>query len=399
MSKHEARAILAVLLLLLLSVAGSHARSEDVVLVDGALIEGGLGVSVRSWTLKKEGAEDVKVSEIAAPLRLRKPLGARGDLSLEIPGVWASIEGEGSSEYRGPADAKLSASYRPSGRGTRIGLFLEIPTGQSKTHPAERAVAGAAADRLLGLPIKRFGEGFDAGASLVQGFSPARRVSVSAGAGYLLKGEYAFLGAGDAEEKYAPGDEIFLTAGAGGEWGGAVVLLAAADFRYRMFAVDKRNGEDFYEEGDEASLLLDGSVRIGPGRRIDVRAFLVFKGEGSEGGAFGEGSIDSLSVERYLQRSLTGDYREFSASYTHRIAAGVDLSADVRAGDFGEYAFAEGAHLLGSGRVYELGAGVGADLSSHYRLLVHAARLLGEAEEGAIDLTGFDLAASVQWVY
>jgi hypothetical protein len=392
----------AALLLLFASAEAALARSGEVRLVDEPFIEGDLGVSIRKWTLKKEGWPDAEIFEIAAPARFRKPLGARGDVVLEIPGVWASIEEEKKSEYRGPADARLSASFRPGGAGTRVGVLLGIPIGASKLNEGERAVAEAAADRLLGLPIKRFGEGVDVGASLVHGFAIARSWAVSAGGGYLRKGEYAFLGSGGSEDDYKPGDEIFFAAGIEREWGGAVLIRSAADVRFRMFGTDERNGEDFYEEGDEADLLLDGMLQLAPGRRIDVRGFFVFKGEGSERGAFGTGSIDSLSIERYLRRGMTGDYREISAAYTHRVAGRIDLSAAARAGDFGEYALANGssgAALLGSGRVYELGGGAEADLTSRIHLLVHAARLFGEAEGGAVDLTGLDFGAAIRWNY
>ncbi|MBM3321068.1 MAG: hypothetical protein FJY73_10370 [Candidatus Eisenbacteria bacterium] len=392
----------AALLLLLAFAEPALARSDEVRLVDKLFLEGELGVSVRTWTLRKDGSPDAKVFEIAAPARFRKPVGAHGDLVLELPGVWASIEEEEKSEYRGPADARLSASFRPGGAGTRVGIFVGIPIGASKVGEEERAVAEAVADRMLGLPIKRFGEGLDVGASLVHGFALPRSLALSAGGGYLRKGEYAFLGSGGAEDEYEPGDEIFLTAGIEGEWDGAMLFRAAADFRFRMFGTDKRSGEDFYEEGDEADLLLDGMLALAPGRRIDVRGFLVFKGEGSERGAFGTGSIDSLSIERYLRRGMTGDYREFTAAYTHRVAGWIDLSAAARAADFGEYAVANsssGAALLGSGRVFEIGGGAETDLTARLRLLLRAARLFGEAEGGAVDLTGLDLGAAIRWNY
>jgi hypothetical protein len=389
------------ILLLSLPLFVSPARSEEVRLVDEPFLDASLESSYRNWTLKKEGSEKVEVSELAVPFFIRKTLGDRADVSLLIPSISARVLGAEESSCRGPADAMLAASYIIRGR-TRLGIRLGVPTGRSDPDADERAIASVAANRILRFPVRRFGEGLDAGASVVHGIALTRSVFLSAGGGLLRKGEYTYVRSGGTEGKYDPGDEAFLSCGAAGEWGRSLRFAVAADVRYRFFAVDRRDGEDFYEEGDEADLFVDAGVRFASGSRAGLRLFLAFKGDGSEEGAFGLGDIDSLATTRYLLRDLTGDYREISLSYEHPIFRRIDLTARALAGDFGDYPVPEGAgdgHLVGSARVYEVGGGLRLRVTPRLRLHVDAARLMGDAEEGAIDLSGFDLSTALHWTH
>jgi hypothetical protein len=175
------------------------------------------------------------------------------------------------------------------------------------------------------------------------------------------------------------------------------------DARYRAFGMDRRGGRDYFEEGDEVDLLLEAAALFASGRRLDFRAFLAFKGEGSERGAFASGSLDSLSLERYLLRGMNGNDQELSAAYTHRLAARLEVVVRGLVGNFGEYPVpgdaASGERLLGSGRVYEAGGGFRIDLVPGVRVHLDGALLSGEAEGGAVDLSGTDLAAAVRWSF
>jgi hypothetical protein len=396
-------AVRAALLLLGLSpsVASAAAEPEEVRLFERPLLDAELGSSYRKWTVKKAGVEEAEVSEFAAPLRVRVPIGERADLSLSFSGVSARLLADGGSHYRGPADATLSASYLARGR-TRLAVQVGFPTGEPDPDASERAIATIAANRILGFPVRRFGEGLDAGASLVQGYAPTRSLVLSAGAGFLRKGEYTYTASGGTERKYNPGDETFFAAGMEWEWGRTTGVSLGADLRYRLFSADRRDGEDYYEEGDEVDLLVDAALLFAPGRRAGLELFFAFKGDGSEEGAFALGSLDSLTVERYLLRDLTGDYREVSAFYEHRVHPRVDLLARAQAGEYGGYSLPagiDGAALLGGARVYELGGGLGIAVTPSVRLRIDAARLAGDAEDGAIELAGYDLGAAVHWSY
>lgn len=402
MSAGRAEARSLVMLLLAAFAFVPAARSEEIRLVEGPVFEADLGASYRNWTLKKEGSEDVEVSEAVLPISARMRLGRRAEVSVFFPGVSARLLGEDGSHYRGPADATISGSYVIGGR-TRVGLLLGVPTGRSDPEPDERTIAAVAASRILRFPVRRFGEGFDVGGNLVHGFPLAGSFALSAGGGFLRKGEYTYAGSG-GETEYDPGDEAFLSCGAEGEWGRGTRVSLAADLRYRLFGVDRRGGEDYYEEGDEVDLFIDAAARFRWGGRAAIGVFFAFKGEGSEEGAFGIGEIDSLTVPRYLFRDLTGDCREVSASYEHPVHRRVGLAARVLAADFGEYsvpegAETEGARLLGSARVYEAGGGLRVELAPGIRLFVDAARLAGDAEDGAIELSGYELTTALHWTY
>ncbi len=400
------RSVIAPLLFALLAAAAGPipAAGKEIRLTGEPFLSGDLGFRFRSWKIEKEGTPPVDVSEMTVPMNFRKPIGAAADLSLSFSAYSAVLEGEEKSTAGGVGDAFLSATYRFDEGRLLAGLVFSMPTGKSEMDGDEENVAGVVANRILGFPLKRFGEGFDVGARIVRGFSPSRGVALSAGAGYLLKGEYPFRKNGSSSVDYRPGDEIFAAVGA--EWEGrrdGAVLRFAGDLRYRMFGKDRRNGEDFYEEGDQIDILLDGSVRFSGGGKLEARSFLVFKGNGSEEGVFGEASLDSLVLERFLLRSMTGDYREFALGYTHPVSSRADLAGRAALLDFGDYSFssdaAGGERLLGAARIWEIGGGVGFRFSPRLDLRMYVAWLTGDAEEGAVDLSGFDLLTAFRWIY
>jgi hypothetical protein len=100
---------------------------------------------------------------------------------------------------------------------------------------------------------------------------------------------------------------------------------------------------------------------------------------------------------------MNGSDQELSASYTHRLTAWLEAVVRGLVGNFGEYPVpgdaASGERLLGSGRVYEAGGGFRIDALPGVRVHLDATGLAGEAEGGAVDLSGADLAAAVRWSF
>ncbi|MFH1279569.1 MAG: hypothetical protein ABIK65_14465 [Candidatus Eisenbacteria bacterium] len=367
-------------------------------------VQGRLDVRYRAWTVEKKDGPDAKVSEVAFPLFMKKSLGASADLSILLPAFSASYDGDERSDLSGLADAVLTGEYRFDGGRYRAALTLGLPTGAVPFGPDEETIAGAATNRVLGFPVKRFGEGFDAGISLTRGFSPVRGLAASAGIGYVRKGEYDFAEDEGPATAYKPGNELLASAGAESEWDlGFAGVLASVDVRYRSFSKDERGGEAFYEEGDQIETLLGAGLLLPSGGRVDLQGFLVFKGDGSEQGAFGAGSIDSLSLERYLLRGMTGGYTRVSLDYAHPSSERIGLIAGAALHRFGEYPAPAGApvdeRLLGSATVWEVGGGARVVLSRHHDLSLRAAWLTGDAEEGDVDLAGFDVRTALRWTY
>ncbi len=377
--------------------------AEDVVLEEPPRATARLDVLARGWTLKKGGSSDVKVSEVATPLRARARVARGTEVFLCLPAAIASYKGDGESDFSGLVDWTLGASLRLDEGRIRLGASVGIPTGKAPLDSDERTVADVAANRILGFPVKRLGEGLDLGVNAARVFLPTRKIAFSVGAGYLLKGEYDFLQTGEEDVRFKPGDEVFAGAGAEGETSvGEAVLTLRADGRYRLFSKDERNGEAFFEEGDQVEIIGSAGLLFPSARRVDVRLFVVFKGEGSEAGEFGEASLDSLSLERYLLQSLTGDYQEAVVWYTHPVADNFGLLATGSVANYSEYpatAGATGNRLLGSARIWEFGGGGFLRVSSHYELLLRGAYLSGNAEDGAVDLSGYDFSAGLQWTY
>ena len=69
---------------------------------------------------------------------------------------------------------------------------------------------------------------------------------------------------------------------------------------------------------------------------------------------------------------------------------------------YGDYSFsgdAAGERLIGAARIWEIGGGAGFRFSPLLDLRMQASWLTGDAEEGAVDLSGFDLLTAFRWTY
>lgn len=362
-----------------------------------------LSFLTRSWTIQKEGSPDLTVNQIALPLFACKPVTRDLDFSFLLTGVSLSSDGEGKSDYSGLTDTRFGATYRFRDGRYFLSAALNLPTGKAPLDGEEENLSIFVADRILGFPVKRLGEGFDVSLAGGHALLFPNGTVVSAGAGYLLKGEYEYYSPNEEEQMYRPGDEVFLSAGVERALHvDSIVIDLRGDIRYRMFGADRRNGKDFYEEGDQVEFLAEAAFLFKKERRADLQVFAVFKGDGSEGGVFGAGDIDSLSLERYLLRSLDGDCLEVRAGYTHRLGDRVDLLAHGVFSSYGEYGQTapEGEeYLLGSGHAMAAGAGFRYLFSENNTFLLRASGLTGKAEDGAVTMSGVDVTVILDWVF
>ncbi len=357
----------------------------------------------RSLTLKKDGSPDLDITEVSAPLLVTKPLGDAAEISLLIGASRSNAEGAESSDFNGFHDMELTASRRFDQGRYWLGGGVSMPTGNAEIERDQEVVAGIVANRILGLRVKRFGEGLDLFLAGARAFGGSGGPTASIGAGYLYKGEYSFQEIDGEKIDIKPGDEIFVSAGLeiDTDWAGSRMSWRG-DCRYRAFATDQRNDEDVYEEGGQLEFILGSGVELGSVRRLDAQVFIVIKGDGSEVGGVGEGDIEAITTEEYLLQSLPGGLTQFQIEYRQKMGGRVDLLAHTVYSSFGEYSFpAEKPDdaLLGSANLLDLGGGVQFSPAGGIELGVGASFLTGSAEDGAVDLTGFDLLTTLQWTY
>ncbi len=393
---------------LFLIAASLQAAAEDITFEPVPRLIGHFSLSSRSITLSKDGSPDLSVSEIVSPLTLRRPLGRDGEVSIYLSGVAAISEGDQlESKKSGINDVELSASRMFDSGRYWLGGGLNLPLGEALVESDQVIVSSAVANRILGFRLKRFGEGLDAFVSGARAVGLSRNVVASLGAGYQYKGKYDYRKGeeGEEEEKVSikPGDEVFLSAGIEGEIPRkSSTLLWKSDVRYRLFMKDERNGEAIYEEGDQVELLLSAGLRFENKRWVTAQAFAVVKGDGSEVDGVGEGSIESMTLEEYLQQGLPGGVQQATLLYGQQVSDRVDATCSVSYSHFNEYSFPgdePDEKLLGSANIMDAGAGVVYFLSEKRPLSVRGAFLTGSAEDGAVDMSGFDLVVTFQWTY
>lgn len=391
---------------MLLAAGAAPAAADEVTLEPVPQLMGHFSFSSRSITLKKDGSPDLSVSEIVSPLLLRRPIGRDAEVSLYLSAVAANSDGEKEdSDKSGFNDIEFSGSRSFDAGRYWLGGGIQLPTGSAAVERDQVIVSGVVANRILGMRLKRFGEGLDLFASGVRAFALTRSLVASVGAGYQYKGEYDYReGANDDETvTIKPGDEFYLSAGVDGSADGrSRAFRWKGDVRYRMFMKDERNGEEIYEEGDQVELIASAGFDFGEDRRVDARFFAVVKGDGSEVEGVAEGNIDEISLEEYLQQSLPGGMQQVSVRYGQRVGERFDATGHAVFSNFSEYSFPgeePAVRLLGSANMLELGAGLVYYIAEKAPVTMRGSFLTGSAEEGAVDMSGFDLVVSFQWIY
>ena len=403
------KARLLILVLVIVLLAGSvpsQLAAEDVTFESVPMLIGHFSLSSRSITLSKDGSPDLSVSEIVSPLMVRHPLGRDAEVSLYLSSVSANSDGDlDDSNKGGFNDVEISASRKFDSGRYWLGGGINLPTGQAVVDLDQVVVSSAVANRILGFRLKRFGEGLDLFVSGARAVGLTRNIIASAGAGYQYKGEYDYQKGDEEDETVSikPGDEIFFSAGIEGEIPGRSHTVSwKGDMRYRLFTKDERNGESVYEEGDQLEFLASAGLRFDDERWVSAQLFTVIKGDGSEVEGVGEGSIETMTLEEYLQQGLPGGMQQASVRYGQRISDHADAIGHAAYSHFNEYSFPgeePEEKLLGSANIFDVGGGIVYFLSEKSPLSVRGSFLTGSAEDGAVDMSGFDLVVTFQWIY
>ncbi len=380
--------------------------AAEVVLEPPPGVIGRTSFSTRSITLSKAGSADLKVSEFVSPLFVRKPIGRDGEVSIYLSGGSATSNGDlTDSDLSGFTDVELSGSKRFDSGRYWIGGGVTLPTGKALIEANQVVVTGVVANRILGLRLKRFGEGPGLFASGARAFTVTRSITASLGAGFQYKGEYDYLKGeeGDETVRIKPGNEAFFAAGVSGALGaGSARFEWKGDLRYRLFSKDERNGEVIYEEGDQVEFLASAGLRIAERQRLDGQLFFVVKGKGTDVEGVGEGDIETMTLEEYLQQGLPGGMQQAMVRYGRELSDRFDIRLFTSYSHFSEFAFPgeePAQRLLGSANLLDLGAGVIYYIADKTTVTLDGAYLTGNAEEGAVDMSGFDAAVTLQWIY
>lgn len=233
--------ILLSILMILLFVGSSYAQSE----IQRKLFSPTFLsiVEYRSWEKDTDGAKQT-VSQISSPTAIKLPLSS--NIALDVAGSFI-MSSVGDSNLTGLTDARARAVAMLFGDTVMLSAGVNVPNGKSDLDIEQTGVAAILSGKALGFKYNKLGEGLDinVGGGLAHAFGA---VAFGAGAGYIIKGEYAF--AEDKDVKYKPGDQLNIT---GGFDLSLSSLLLRTDVTYATYKTDKSDGTEVFKEGTRLS--------------------------------------------------------------------------------------------------------------------------------------------------
>lgn len=365
------------------------------------------GASFRHWTVKDSTGTEAKISQLHVPFSATVPVGPRFDIVAY--GAFASTKldlGEaGAGTLKGVTDFRLKGFWRPTNRFF-LGAGVNLPVGKhllkqgpvearpggltpkhnGVDHPVlhEVEVAQVMWSPIFGFRAKRMGEGLDVELSAGAALPLSPTATLGFGAGYILKGEYDFIETEDATRRFKPGAEG--SASIGLDLRPNEATLIRLDVAGRMFTKDKQSDREVFQASSQ--LELDGLVaHAGGGWSWQLHARDVAKGDDKfieENGDNGVLETPHTAVSSFwASGELFRDLKET-----------LSIGASVEFGSFGksDLTISDG-HTLSYGPAVRFGrrGGSGATL--------RVAGLTGSAENGDIDLSGFDVSGVVSLAF
>lgn len=365
------------------------------------------GASFRQWTVTDSASNEAKISQLYVPFSATIPVGATFDIVAY--GAYASTKldlGEaGAGTLKGITDFRLKGFWRPTNRFF-LGAGVNLPIGKhllkqgpvegrprglspkhdGVEHPVlhEVEVAQSMWSPIFGFRAKRMGEGLDIDLSAGAAFPLSPTATLGFGAGYILKGEYDFIETEDATRRFKPGAEA--SASIGLDIRPNEATLIRLDVAGRTFTEDTQSDRKVFQASSQ--LELDGLVaHQGGGWNWQLHARQVAKGDDTfieENGDNGVLETPHTAVSSFWA----------SAELFRDLKESLSIGASVEFGSFGksDLTISDG-HSLSYGPALRFGrrGGSGATL--------RVAGLTGSAENGDIDLSGFDVSGVVSLAF
>jgi hypothetical protein len=336
--------------------------------------------SWRSWDLENDAGATVTISQFHLPVTLSVPVTDRLDVvafGALADSRYEPVVGEAAT-LRGVVDGRVRALWRPAS-AWQLGVGVGLPFGDGALDDADEvAVAQLLWAPILDFRSKRAGEGLtvDANAGYAAALSPT--LTLGLGAGMVLGSEYDLIDTGTSPTTYRPGTEVSGSVGL--DWRPDPTALVRADVAYRATGDDEVNGEAAFRSAPRVEVDLT-LARAPAAWFLALRARGVFRGEDRRYTTTGDAVRRQVAGADALV-AMGEAYREFGETFS----AGLEVEAG---------AFGESDAAVGDGARFGIGPGLRLGRADATRGQLRALYLAGSAENGDIDLGGWDVSAAL----
>ncbi|GEM_PF-1798354 len=338
---------------------------------------------VQSWRLKSS-AGDSTITAVFAPLRATIHLSPKFDLNVAGAAASASLKHGTNQTLQGLADAKIRGIFKFNDYHWLLHFGLNLPTGKNVLNAEEVIVNNLLSETVLSFPLKRYGRGLEADWGAAYAFTVNENLKAGLGAGFLFKGEYAFLEASPL--RFDPGDEVSLTGGFDFRKNN---FVARGNVLVKLFQKDRLNSQDAFKEGTQIEA--EGLITF-PAQKFNVA--LAFKNvikADNETYASG-GQIISAARDDF-----SGNIFWSTAQATYNFSERFSFASS-----FGLSVFGKSQLQLGEAQLYSLGGGFQFKSSEHLMLNAAFSYSTGDAKNlqgGTVDLQGFLFVGGLSFRY
>lgn len=331
---------------------------------------GDIKVVYSHWSLE-DTSGTLEINQLTIPFTGFIPLQDNLEAFLYVANSSNKLESSNTDySLSGLGDVRLQLNRSFNDDQLLLSVGVNLPTGKKKLNRDEELlVLQMLTQNYLSFPMRRFGEGF--GFNVL--FGGARMIGelrCGAGVMYQYNGEYEpYEGTG----KYDPGD--FVSVNAGADWQKDDVTLTG-DVIFTSYMDDKLDGDKVFKQSTQLDWRL-GAAYNGGNYDLNAGISYLLRGRNSiyttaeELKIFGNEFRINGNLKRYLQRGW-------------QVAPSAELRL-IGANDQG----------FGGSTIFSFGGAVGKTLGEQIAASVGGRYFTGNANDGAIDLSGFQLTANL----
>ncbi len=338
----------------------------------GQPTSGDMGFIYSHWSLDN-GSGTTEISQLTIPLTGFVPIRDNLEAFFYVANSSNTLEGSNTDySLSGLSDARLQLNRSFNDDHLLLSVGVNLPTGKKKLNRDEELlVLQMLSQNYLNFPMRRFGEGFGVN-MLLGGAQMLGEFRCGAGIMYQYNGSY-----NPYEEmgKYDPGDFVSINAGA--DWQNDRLKLTG-NVIFTGYTDDKLEGSKVLQQSSQFDLRF-GVIHSGNAYDISGGIGYLLRGR------------NTFYNPDKSERRLFGDVLLINASLTRRLQQGWRLTPSLEL----KHIVGADEDNIGSATIFGLGGAVGRTFGEQIGVTIGGKYFTGNADDGDIDLSGFQLTASL----
>jgi len=348
-------------------------------IIYGKPASGKLRLVYTSWTEKIDGQERT-LGQLVMPISTYIPLRENLEGRLYIAGVSNSLDEPGATRgLKGLTDVRIQINKSMMEDHLLFSLGANLPTGKTGLDfDEELAVMKYLSRDYLSYPNRRLGHGLGVNL-MVGGATVAGEFRLGCSALFHYTGEYE---AYEDNSKYNPGDYFSLNAGAQRVQGRALLM---GDLTFTTYGDDMQDGLKAFSRGNQFTFRI-GTVFKASNFRLKGNARYYIRDRYT---------IYDATETVLSQLRVYGNEFAFASSISW-------ISSDKKwsLGPHFDLRFIDANEVeLGDANTVGVGGQIERWLTSAFNLSVALKYFTGSADGGAIDLTGYQISASLGGIF